>query len=231
MNDILLSDAEFITSYELAKLTGLIHRDIKRCMTAFQKRGEISFSRTQEVIETNNGGYKQIESYVLSKQHTFIIVLHLNPKARNELAKYWHDKAREQNGASDDFEEPYDETFADRFENNHQTFSVRQVATTLNACERKFTKFLIDHKYAYRLKRKSNPLHPCKHRVKTGVMVSAPFAVTGCSGLQCRFTAKGVIKVSEDWNEHVRGDPALPPPPRPMHGLIGKQQNLFESRS
>lgn len=194
MNYPVKNDPDFISSLKLAELIDISHATVKRSMSAFQKRGKINFSRADESNDMPDGCQKSVEIYILNKCDALKITLHLNPSARDSVEKYWHNKQ---------VSHPIG-TVPDDLKHLDDTFSIRQIAVLLNAHERKFTDWLVKHKYVYRLNRINVPITPYKEKVKTGKMVLVPRAIADLSVLEPRFTVKGLNHVSEDWAYYLK---------------------------
>lgn len=201
MNEIIQDDPEFISSFKLAELIDLGHASVKRCMSAFQRRGDIDFNRVTKTVDTPDGGQKSIETYIIKAEDALAITLHLNPDAKNKLQKYWQD-----NGVSIQYQNFAPGTFEHAFTSNDNTFSIRQMALTLNVNERPFIAWLIEQGYVYRANRKGKPLTPHFEKIKSGLMISASERVAGFVGMQARFTTEGFLFVANHWCKHVNED-------------------------
>lgn len=100
MTKDLIKPQEFITSLELAELTGKKHknvmRDIREMEPDWTKTCGLKFEPTSRVVQMPNGGTRIETIYLLNKLESLYIITKYNNEARAKLVLRWAELERQQ---------------------------------------------------------------------------------------------------------------------------------------
>lgn len=151
MNEIVFhGDDQMITSLEIAKVVGKLHknvmRDIKAIEPAWEKVHGLRFELMQMKVKTNNGGYRVIPCYRLSKLESLYVATKFNDEARAKLVLRWMELETRERERQRALMEAYesDAEYAHEVLQSHGTLTATQIAKELGMSARKLNRLLHD---------------------------------------------------------------------------------------
>ena len=137
-----------ISSLEIAKIAGKQHknviRDIREMEDAWVKVHGLRFELMQKRVPTNNGGYRSIPCYSLSKLEFLYVITKYSNEARAKLVKRWYDLEREIREIQEAKADYYDEVME-----SIDTFTVRKIAAQIRMTAQELNRLLCKEHVQY----------------------------------------------------------------------------------
>lgn len=205
---------ETMTSLEVAELTGKEHKNVLRDIRNLLEQGvqQLNFEPSFIIKELNNGGSKEIPVFNLTKKGCLILASGYDALLREKIINRWEELelsnrqrlpqtfAEALRLAADQQEEierqqklliqqkPKVEYF-DALVDRGLNICFRDTAKEIGVRETEFIKFLLEHGYLYRDKKKR--LKPFAEYVDSGLFVIKEYQSTNHAGNQTLVTPKG----------------------------------------
>ena len=96
---LVVSNAQRMTSLEIAQVTGKMHKDVMKAIRnmepAWEKVRGRKFALSSRSCEMPNGGYKMVPCYELSKTECLYVATKFNDEARARLVLRWEELERQ----------------------------------------------------------------------------------------------------------------------------------------
>lgn len=209
-----INAGETMTSLEVAELTGKEHKNVLRDIRNLLEQGvqQLNFEPSFIIKELSNGGSKEIPIFNLTKKGCLILASGYDALLREKIINRWEELelsnrqrlpqtfAEALRLAADQQEEierqqklliqqkPKVEYF-DALVDRGLNICFRDTAKEIGIKETEFIKFLLEHGYLYRDKKKR--LKPFAEYVDSGLFVIKEYQSTNHAGNQTLVTPKG----------------------------------------
>ena len=137
-----------ISSLEIAEMAGKQHknvmRDIREMEDAWVKVHGLRFELMQKKVATNNGGYRTIPCYSLSKLESLYVITKYSNEARAKLVLRWYELEKEAKAVREAKADYYDEVME-----SIDSFTVRKIAAQLKMTAQELNRLLCEEHVQY----------------------------------------------------------------------------------
>ena len=205
-----------MTSLEIAEITGREHKNVLRDIRNILSQGvqQLNFEPMQKQVPTNNGGYKEIPCYNLTKKGCLILASGYEALLREKIIDRWEYLEKKNKANMPNFANPAEaaRAWADQYERNlaleaknqelkpkadyfdslvdrHLNINFRDTAKEIGLKQNDFIRKLIDAKYIYRDTK--NQLKPYAAYVGTLFIIKECKSGDRWAGNQTLVTPKG----------------------------------------